>query len=139
MRTRNDKALIASGIAALLLAVTGCAGNQAVPASMTQAEENIGEAERLQAQRYATRELNMARETLDQARQAQEEGDEELAARLAERAAIDADYAAAVAQNEELQEAVQELRDTLATLESEIQRDSQSAPQQDTEAPPSRF
>src|SRR5690606_40741663 len=54
--------------------------------------------------------LPISRETLDQARQAQEEGDEELAARLAERAAIDADYAAAVAQNEELQEAVQELR-----------------------------
>lgn len=124
-----NKTTIAFSAAALLTGVTaGCAGNQAVEtASMAQAQQNIEAAEGVEAQRYATRELNQARETLDEARRAQEEGDEEEAARLAERAALDADYAAAVAENEELQEAVQEMRDTLATLESELEREQQSS------------
>ncbi|MBN1239662.1 MAG: DUF4398 domain-containing protein [Gammaproteobacteria bacterium] len=140
MESITNRSLFTSGAASLLLVVAGCAGNQEIPtASMTQAEENIEEAERVEAQRYANRELNMARESLEQARAAQREGDEELAVRLAERAAIDADYAAAVAENEEMQEAVQELRDTLATLESELARDPQSAPQQDSGRPSTRF
>jgi chromosome segregation ATPase len=124
MNTTN----IALSAAALLLAA-GCAGNQSVPtASMSEAQQKMEEAERAQAQRYATQELSMARESLDEARRAQEEGDEERAARLTERAAIDADYATAVARNEQLQDAVQELRDTLATLESEIERGQTGAP-----------
>jgi hypothetical protein len=125
--------------AALALLVTGCAGNQpAASARFTEAQQSIEEAERAEAQRYATRELNTARETLDLARQAQEEGDEERAARLTERAQLDADYAAAVAENQELQTAVQELRDTLATLENELERSQQSSAPQSA-SPQSRF
>lgn len=115
-----------TGLALGLLA--GCAGNQAaVTDRFTEAQQSIDEAERAGAQRYATRELNTARETLDQAREAQEEGDEERAARLSERAELDAEYAAAVAENQDLQSAVQELRDTLSTLESELERSQQSS------------
>lgn len=125
--------------AALALLVTGCAGNQpAASARFDEAQQSIEEAERAEAQRYATRELNTARETLDLARQAQEEGDEERAARLTERAELDADYAAAVAENQELQTAVQELRDTLATLENELERSQQSSAPQSV-SPQSRF
>src|SRR5690606_23445634 len=53
---------------------------------------------------------------------AQDEGDEELAARLAERAELDAAYAIALSDSESAQAAVEELRATLATLESELQR-----------------
>lgn len=113
----------ACALAAALVALAGCAGNQAVPtASIEQAEQRIEEAERAEAQRYANRELNLARERLIEAREAQQDGDEERAARLVELAELDAAYAAAVANNELAQTAVQELRDTLAVLESELER-----------------
>ena len=114
-----------SGAAALasVIFVGGCAGNQPIPAaSIQQAEQRIDEAERADAQRYANREINMAREKLLQAREAQDDGDEELAARLAEHAELDAAYAIALSENESVQAAVDELRATLATLESELQR-----------------
>jgi|GEM_PF-1434501 len=115
---------VAGIAAAICLAFgAGCAGNQAVPsASIDQAAQRIDEAERADAQRYANRELNMAREKLIQAREAQEDGDEERAARLAEHAELDAAYAIALADNESVQAAVDELRATLATLESELER-----------------
>jgi len=121
-------AVAGAGAVASLVLAAGCAGNQPAPAaSIEQAEQRIDEAERADAQRYANRELNMAREKLLQAREAQEEGDEELAARLAERAELDAAYAIALAENESVQSAVDELRATLATLESELER-QQSGP-----------
>lgn len=114
----------AVGVAAASLAVlAGCANNPpATAVSIDEAEERIDEAERAEAQRYATRELNMAREKLVAAREAQEEGDEERAARLASHAELDATLAIATADNESIQAAVDELRETLATLESEIER-----------------
>jgi len=119
----RTKTVAGSAAVAWLVLVAGCAGNQPIPAaSIEQAEERIDEAERSNAERYANRELNMAREKLLQAREAQEDGDEERAARLAEHAELDAAYAIALADNESVQEAVEELRATLATLESEIER-----------------
>src|SRR5690606_7467802 len=107
----RTKAVAGSGALASLVLAAGCAGNQAVPASNMQlAEQRIDEAERADAQRYANRELNMAREKLLQAREAQEDGDEERAARLAEQAELDAAYALALAENESVQSAVNELR-----------------------------
>lgn len=108
---------------AALSVAAGCAGNQPVPsASIDQAEQRIDEAERSDAQRYANRELNMAREKLLQAREALEDGDEERAARLAEHAELDAAYAIALADSQSAQDAVEELRATLSTLEGEIER-----------------
>src|SRR5690606_7201382 len=125
----RTKAVAGSGALASLVLAAGCAGNQAVPASNMQlAEQRIDEAERADAQRYANRELNMAREKLLQAREAQEDGDEERAARLAEQAELDAAYALALAENESVQSAVDELRATLATLESELQRQQNGRP-----------
>lgn len=117
-------------VAALLAAVAGCAGNQpATSAGIEEAETRIDEAERADAQRYANRELNMAREKLIAAREAQREGDEERAARLAERAELDAALAIATADNESIQEAVDELRTTIATLESELERQQEPEPE----------
>lgn len=119
----RTKAVAGAAAAACLAFGAGCAGNQPVPAaSIEQAAQRIDEAERAEAQRYANRELNMAREKLIQAREAQEDGDEERAARLAEHAELDAAYAIALADNESVQAAVDELRATLSTLESELQR-----------------
>jgi len=126
--SRTNAAASAAAVACLAIAA-GCAGNQSVPsASIQQAEQRIDEAERADAQRYANRELNMAREKLLQAREAQEDGDEERAARIAEHAELDAAYAIALADNESVQAAVDELRATLATLESELQRQQNGRP-----------
>src|SRR5690606_202238 len=120
---RRTKATFSGIVAALLVAAAGCAGNQpATSASIEEAEQRIDEAERADAQRYANRELNMAREKLIAAREAQRDGDEERAARLPERAELDAALAIATADNESIQAAVDELRTTLATLESELER-----------------
>ena len=125
----------ASALAAVsLVVVAGCAGNRpATSAGIEEAEQRIDEAERAEAQRYANRELNMAREKLIAARDAQRDGDEERAARLAERAELDAALAIATADNESIQEAVDELRTTIATLESELER--QQAPDSELGAP----
>lgn len=121
------KAVAGAAAPALLVFAAGCASNQPVPsASIEQAEQRIEEAERADAQRYATRALNTAREQLLQAREAQEEGEDESAARLAERAELDAAYAIARSDNQTVQAAVDELRATLATLESELARQSGS-------------
>src|SRR5690606_21485674 len=125
--SRTNAAASAAAVACLAIAA-GCAGNQSVPsASIEQAEQRIDEAERADAQRYANRELNMAREKLLQAREAQEDGDEERAARIAERAELDAEYAIALAENESVQTAVEELRAPLATLEDELERQQSGA------------
>ncbi|HEX6993483.1 MAG TPA: DUF4398 domain-containing protein [Gammaproteobacteria bacterium] len=130
-RTKTVAGSIA--IASLVLAA-GCAGNQPVPAaSIEQAEQRIDEAERADAQRYANRELNMAREKLLAAREAEEDGDEERAARLAEHAELDAAYALALSDNASVQEAVEEVRETLATLESELERQQSGAPSGDVD------
>jgi hypothetical protein len=110
--------------AATLLALAGCAGQEAQqqPNEFFQAEAAITQAEQAGAQRFASRELNLARQQLDQARAARDDGDLVLARRLANQAEADAQLAAARAGNEEMQNAVQELRASLETLREEIRR-----------------
>jgi len=125
---RRTQAAASALIGASLVLAAGCAGNQqVVTSSIEEAEQRIDEAERADAQRYANRELNMAREKLIAAREAQQEGDEERAARLAERAELDAALAIATADNESIQAAVEELRATIATLETELDRQQDDA------------
>jgi hypothetical protein len=131
LKWREDMARTKAAAGAIgsvsLLVLAGCASNQAVPlASLDAAERRIEEAERAEAQRYANRELNMAREKLLEAREALNDGDETRAARLAQLAELDATYAAATANNESVQAAVNELRETIATLETEIARQEDS-------------
>ncbi|HEY8518618.1 MAG TPA: DUF4398 domain-containing protein [Gammaproteobacteria bacterium] len=124
-----NRTTIAAGAVLATAMVTGCAGNRELPSpGFTQAQASIDQAEQANAQRYASQELNMAREKLDQAREAQEDGDEELAARLAMRAQLDAELAAATASNEEMQMAAAELRQTIETLRGEISRGAAPGP-----------
>jgi hypothetical protein len=85
---------------------------------IAEAQSAIDQAERAGAQRYANFEINQARETLARARQAEAEGDQEQAARLAERAMLDAEYAAASVAYEETRNAVREQEARLQTLRS---------------------
>lgn len=129
-----------AGLLALsLVSLGGCAGNPTTVADVgiDAAEQRLDEAERANAQRYANQELNLAREKLIAAREAAENGDEEEAARLARHAELDATYAAAVADNELAQTALDELRETLATLESELER--QQSEGADAPPPGGRF
>lgn len=126
MRRTKAAAGVVGAVSVVVLG--GCAGNQpAAMAGIDDAEARIDEAERAEAQQYANRELNMAREKLIAAREAQQEGDEERAARLAERAELDASLAIATSDNESIQSAVDELRMTIATLESELERQSEDS------------
>lgn len=115
-------------------AIAGCASGSgpinrlfgdrapASSADIAEAQTSIDQAERAGAQRYATQEINQAREMLQRARQAEAAGDQEQAARLAERAALDAEYAAAVVAYQETQAAVREQEARLSTLRSDIDR-----------------
>ncbi|HEX6998150.1 MAG TPA: DUF4398 domain-containing protein [Gammaproteobacteria bacterium] len=125
-----SKTTIAASAVMLAAAMAaGCAGNDQLPSpGFTQAQASIDQAEQANAQRYASQELNMAREKLDQAREAQEDGDDELAGRLAMRAQLDAELAAATASNQEMQMAAAELRETIETLRSEVSRGAAPAP-----------
>jgi hypothetical protein len=112
--------------AALVLVAAGCAGNQQVARNdFSRAAASIRQAEEGGAQRYSSRELNVARQELDQAREAQERGDPELANRLATQAELDAELAAATADNREMQTAVEELRASIDTLREETRRGEQ--------------
>jgi len=115
-------------VVAAVTFVAGCASNQPAqpPDGLVRAEASIEQAERAGAQRAAARELNLARQKLDEARDAYEEEDLTAARRLAEQAIVDAEYAAAKAGNEEMQAAVQELRSGLQTLREETR---ETAPQ----------
>ncbi len=120
--------LVAPTVLLVVFTLAGCAGNE--PRStpdVAAAQASIEQAERANAEQWAPRELAAARESLRRAEEAQAEGEEELAARLATRAELDAELAAATARNREAQNAVEELRATLDTLRRETSPGSSGA------------
>jgi hypothetical protein len=121
-----------AGTSALSLTLlAGCASNEPVAtAQLTAVRQAIDQAQQADAQHYATREINMAREKLEAAQDASEKGNEAQAANLAEQAKLDAEYASAVAQNREAQNAVTTLNDTLDTLRNELNSGSAGTSQQ---------
>jgi predicted metal-dependent hydrolase len=125
--TRN----VLVGFAAMIVAA-GCAGNSQRADSGTpdndaieRAAASIDEAERAGAFEHGSADLNRAREKLTAARKASEEGDDDVAQRLAIEADLDADVAAATARNQEMQSAVTELEDSIRTLQDELRRNEQ--------------
>jgi hypothetical protein len=112
--------LTATSILTLTL-LSGCASKEpAASPQLTAVRQAIDQAQQADAQHYATREINTARSKLEAAEDAHEKGEEARASDLAEQAKLDAEYAAAVAQNEEAQNAVKALNDTLQTLRNEL-------------------
>ena len=69
--------------------------------------------------------MNLARQKLAAADKARQEGDDELAQRLAVEADLDATLAAAKARSHEMQSAVVELRESIRTLKQELLRSEQ--------------
>lgn len=118
---KNQIGVLAGTSALSVMLLAGCASNEPVAApQLTAVRQAIDQAQQADAQNYATREINMAREKLEAAEDASQNGNEAEAANLAEQAKLDAEYAAAVAQNREAQNAVNTLNETLETLRSEL-------------------
>ena len=114
------------------IAVSACAGNdRRVDESATEqqaikrAEATIKEAESGGAFEQGGADLNRAREKLAKAQEAAEDGDEEIAERLAIEAELDAEVAVATAGNQEMQAALSELQESIRTLQDELRRNEQ--------------
>ena len=124
--TRN----VIVGFAAMFVAA-GCAGSQKRADATAQKEvieraaTSIDEAEKAGAYEHGSADLNRAREKLNAARKASEDGDDDVAERLAVEADLDADVAAATARNQEMQAAVTELQQSIQTLQDELRRNEQ--------------
>lgn len=114
-------------VSASFLGMTGCASNEPAPTqdSFALAESSIQRAEEAGAYEHGGAELRSARDKLTQAREAAQEDEPAVAARLADEAQLDAELAMAMLQNAEAQAAVQELRDSIQTLRDEVERGSE--------------
>jgi hypothetical protein len=123
---------------AVAIVAGGCAGNSQRRADrgddetyrddFVRAEASIEGAQRLGAFESGGAELTRAREKLDAARRASEEGEAEVAQRLAIEANLDADLAVATARNQEAQSAVSELQQSIEALQDELRRSEQRSP-----------
>jgi hypothetical protein len=113
---RYTLSLIAA--AALL---SGCATSNPVPASeFEMVRSSIEEAQEVEASRYAGDELLQAERKLQQARTANEAGDEVLAKRLLEQAQIHAELAEVTAMTSKASASLTEINVALRTLEREL-------------------
>jgi hypothetical protein len=111
--------------AVMVWALAGCASNTenaAYQQSLTRAQASLQQAEAAGAYEVGSAELNSARDKLAAARDAAEEGEEELANRLATEAELDAELASAMARNQEMQSAVGELEASIEALREEVNR-----------------
>jgi hypothetical protein len=123
---------------AVAIVAWGCAGNSQRRADraddetyrddFVRAEASIEEAQRLGAFESGGAELNRAREKLNAARKAAEDGEAAMAQRLAIEANLDADLAAATARNQDAQSAVSELQASIEALQDELSRNEQRSP-----------
>jgi hypothetical protein len=77
---------------------------------------------RASAARYGSAELTLARDKLRAAEDAADDGDREIAERLAVEADLDADLAAATARNQQTRALADEVRSGLQTLDDELRR-----------------
>jgi hypothetical protein len=126
MERRHGPVLIA--VAGAAIALAGCASNRPADTQADQIErasQRISEAERNGAYQYGSDALNLARDKLKAAQKAASDNDEQKAQWLAEEAALDADYAAATAGNQEIQTALSEQQEGVRTLQQELQRNQQ--------------
>jgi hypothetical protein len=114
--------LAMTAIAVSSFVAAGCAsGPDIADTGIARAEATIDNAAGTGAAEFASTELENARQKLVQAKLAAEQGDEELAARLAQEAEIDAQVAMARAEHAEAEEAVREVQQGTEALRRELQ------------------
>ena len=116
MSSRNG--IIACVLVALLSA--GCSSEPERPTEqLTRAKTLIEQAEKADAQRYAAAELESARNKLQTANKAADDGEQARATELATEAALDAELAAARAASGEAQNAAKEVGNSTEQLRQE--------------------
>lgn len=115
------KPVLITAAAALLLGACGSSPERP-DRQLARAESSIQQAERTGARHHGSLALDRAREKLNQARQAVDREDMELADRLAQEAEVDARLAAAQADRYESEDALREVNDSIETLRRELER-----------------
>lgn len=117
---------LGGGLAWIVLATltaTGCASNGPLASTkIGQAERAVDEAQQSGAAISAPVELRTAEDKLKAAQAAMGKQDYGLAIRVAEQAAVDADYARARAVNERVKRMADDMRQNIQTLRQELQR-----------------
>ncbi|MGE0116145.1 MAG: DUF4398 domain-containing protein [Steroidobacteraceae bacterium] len=113
---------IAAGCLMLMAVLIGaCASNPPaeVVAKLTRAETSVSQAEQSGAAQGALSELQMAKDGLANAKKYFDEHDYEKAGKLAERAQLDAQYAAARASSIQSGRAADEVQESIRALQKE--------------------
>jgi hypothetical protein len=108
--------------AGLVVGLAACASDPAPEAEVAAAEVAVDEAEEANAPAQASGPYELARDKLDRARDAMEDGENLEARRLAEQALVDAQLAEAEARSEVARQNAAELRASIETLQDEIAR-----------------
>src|SRR5690349_8717276 len=123
-RTRDARRRMRSVLPALaLLALVGCASTPPAPDTNLQAaQQAIGNAERVEAAKFAAAELDEARGKMSAAQRAVGEKQMVLAARLADESRADAELASARAGAAKANAVNQEMKRSNQTLIEEMQR-----------------
>lgn len=104
------------------VALAACAGEPAPEAELAAAEVAVDEAEEANAPAQASGPYELARDKLERAREAFDDGDNLEARRLAEQALVDAHLAEAQARSEVARTNATDLRTAVETLQDEIAR-----------------
>ena len=108
--------------AGLVVGLAACASDPAPEAELAAAEVAVDEAEEANAPARASGPYELARDKLDRAREAMEDGENLEARRLAEQALVDAQLAEAQARSEVARQNAEELRASIETLQDELAR-----------------
>ena len=118
----------AGGAIALLMLASCTSSGERPDAAIGKAEASIESAEQSGARQYGAAELDTARSKLTLAKVEAEQGDRAEALRLAEQAALDAQFAGAKGQTGKSREAAAQLRDSTETLKQEANQPPAGAP-----------
>jgi hypothetical protein len=108
--------------AGMSLGIAGCAGEPAPEAELAAAEVAVENAEDANAAAQAPGPYELARDKMERAREAFDDGDNMEARRLAEQAQVDAQLAEAEARSEVARQNATDLRTAVETLQDEIAR-----------------
>jgi len=115
-------------VSAAVAFIAGCASSPRPTEELTRARTLVEQASQAGAQEFAPADLATAREELQRAETDANAGRQDDARRGAERAAVDAQLAAARASSGKAQRAAQEVTASVETLRREAARDTGAAP-----------
>ena len=104
-----------------VIGLSGCSAGRPPTAELAQATLAVQEADKSQAPQYAPADLHTARRELESAQQALRDKDYTKARRLAERALVNAQLAAAKAETEQTRQAAVALQRSIESLRQEAE------------------